>query len=321
MLPRLNENIKNGLKRNLMKAFAPALSTCGLVALVASLPVAAFASESIIGETLPAGATTIGLPDGTECNFAGQGATLAYEGKRLNYTCSDTIGLIGEVVVTNGTEITVDVATIAGTTITGSELLTFTISAVELADDSICLNAGQGATLTYSDRRLNFTCAPDKVLIGDVTTSAPTFTVDQAFLEGTRIVEPIITEDIVALRAEADLASSETAMITGTITYPQRIALPPNATVVVTLENVSRADAPSEIIAEETFQTAGQQVPIPFSLSYDPTDIEARDRYVVRAKIFYGNELSWTSTIVYPVITYNNPTTDVDLLMEQVGSL
>lgn len=303
-----------------MKTFAPTLSTIGLAVLVASLSVPAFGSESIISETLPSAATTIGLPNGPECRFAGYGTTLAYEGKRLNYTCSDTSGLIGDV-ITNGTEMTVEMATISGTTITDSELFTFTIAAVELADGTTCLNAGQGTTLTYGDRRLNFTCSPDTVLIGDVTISAPTFRVDQAFLEGSSIVEPIINEEVAALRAEADLASSATGMITGTITYPQRIALPSDATVVVTLENISRADVLSKIIAEETFQTAGQQVPIPFSLSYDPAVIEERDRYAVRAKIFHSDELRWTSTIVYPVITQNHPTTDIDLLMEQVGSI
>lgn len=302
-----------------MKTSIPALPTYGLIALIAGLPAHAQISEPLPDATLPT-ATTIGLPDGTDCRFAGQGATLAYEGKRLNYTCSDTLGLIGDVVVTNGTDITVEIATISGTTITDSELLTFPIAGIELADGSSCLNAGRGATLAYGDRRLNFTCSSDKVLIGDISTSAPVFTVAQAFLEGTTIVEPIITEDIVVLRAEGDFADTATEMITGTITYPQRIALPPDAVVVVTLENISRADVPAAVVAEETFQTAGQQVPIPFSLDYDPTAIEESDRYAVRAKIFYGNELSWTSTIVYPVITQNNPTTDVDLLMEQIDS-
>ena len=42
------------------------------------------------------------LADGTRCAFAGRGATLAFDGKRLNYTCEtagdDEVGLIGDLV-------------------------------------------------------------------------------------------------------------------------------------------------------------------------------------------------------------------------------
>ena len=107
------------------------------------------------------------------------------------------------------------------------------------------------------------------------------------------------------------------ATVTGTVTYPQRIALAPDATLVVKLEDVSLADAPSTVIAEQTIETAGQQVPIPFKLVYDPADIEARNRYVVRAQIFYGDELAWTSTTAYPVITQDSPT-EVEIQVDQI---
>lgn len=41
------------------------------------------------------------------------------------------------------------------------------------------------------------------------------------------------------------------ATVTGTVTYRERIALPPGATVTVRLQDVSRADAPAEVLAEE----------------------------------------------------------------------
>ena len=47
----------------------------------------------------------IELVDGTTCAFAGTGATLAFEGKRLNFTCpgegKEEVGLIGEVAITD----------------------------------------------------------------------------------------------------------------------------------------------------------------------------------------------------------------------------
>ena len=62
-------------------------------------------------------------------------------------------------------------------------------------------------------------------------------------------------------------------MITGTVTYRVRMALPANAAIDVRLEDVSRADAPAVIVAENIFAAAGKQVPIPFQLPYSPGDI------------------------------------------------
>lgn len=138
--------------------------------------------------------TTIVLPDGTICNFAGRGATLTYEGQRLNYTCGDTLGLIGDVAIANGTDITVATATLEGATITGSEPLTFTIQEIELADGTRCLNAGQGATLTYEGKRLNFTCDGNFGLVGEIIQSEETFVAEKAELEGTNFVSSDLSE-------------------------------------------------------------------------------------------------------------------------------
>ena len=107
------------------------------------------------------------------------------------------------------------------------------------------------------------------------------------------------------------------AMVVGAVTYRQRIALPTNAKLVVKLEDVSLADAPSITIAEETIIINERQVPIPFTLAYNTAEIVSRNRYSVRAQIFYGDQLRWTSTTAYPVITQNNPT-EVEIQLEQI---
>jgi len=107
------------------------------------------------------------------------------------------------------------------------------------------------------------------------------------------------------------------AQVTGTVSYLQRIALPPNAVVEVTLQEVSRLDAPAVLLAEQKIPTAGQQVPIPFTLTYDASQIDPRYTYVVRAKITVDGQMRWTSTTAYRVITQNNPTT-VEILVEPV---
>lgn len=129
----------------------------------------------------------------------------------------------------------------------------------------------------------------------------------QAVIDGSSALAPKPSSWLIgALRMACD--PQPAATITGTVSYLQRIALPPNATLVVKLEDVSRADAPSIVIAERTIETAGRQVPISFKLVYDPAEIQARNRYGVRAQIFYGGNLRWMSTTAYPVITQDNPT-------------
>lgn len=114
-------------------------------------------------------------------------------------------------------------------------------------------------------------------------------------------------------------AGAERAALTGTVTYLPRIALPPNATVTVRLLDVSRADAPSVTLAQETIATGGRQVPIPFSLDYDPRAIEANRRYVVRAEIRDGaGVLRWTTDTAYLVLTNGAPSSGVEVRLVQV---
>lgn len=138
----------------------------------------------------------------------------------------------------------------------------------------------------------------------------------QNIIDGSSALEPRPGSWLIgALRMACE--SSAAATVSGTVSYTERMALPDEARLVVKLEDVSRADAPSTVIAEQAIATAGQQVPIPFTLTYDPGIIQPQHRYVVRAQIFYGDTLSWTSTTAYPVITQNSPT-DVAIMVEQI---
>jgi heat shock protein HslJ/uncharacterized lipoprotein YbaY len=83
--------------------------------------------------------------------------------------------------------------------------------------------------------------------------------------------------------------------VTGTVTYLQRRALPPNAVVEVKLLDVSRAGAPSVTIAEQVITSGGKQVPFPFEVRYESNRINERRRYVVRARILVGRKLLFTT--------------------------
>jgi putative lipoprotein len=94
----------------------------------------------------------------------------------------------------------------------------------------------------------------------------------------------------------ATVAPAPNAQVTlaGTATYRQRIALPADARLTVRISDVGRMDAPAPVIAETEIATEGRQVPLAFSLAYDPARIDTRGRYSVSARITDGaGRLIW----------------------------
>ncbi|WP_211310928.1 YbaY family lipoprotein [Halomonas denitrificans] len=104
----------------------------------------------------------------------------------------------------------------------------------------------------------------------------------------------------------AQMTSGEEAMqqpdnslmqvIRGEVWYRERMALPPGAEVVVTLEDQSRADAPATVLTDYTHTVDGGQPPYPFRLVYNPDAIDDRMTYGLRARIVHEGELLFTST-------------------------
>ena len=89
-----------------------------------------------------------------------------------------------------------------------------------------------------------------------------------------------------SLAASATIAPSEKPVaVTGSITYRERIALPPTAQVEIRLEDVSLADAPSRTIAQQNFTADGRQVPFAFRLTVDQRRLVRRHRYAISARI------------------------------------
>ncbi|AVO57467.1 YbaY family lipoprotein [Pseudomonas chlororaphis] len=85
------------------------------------------------------------------------------------------------------------------------------------------------------------------------------------------------------------------ASLDGEIFYLQRIALPPAATLSVSLQDVSLADAPAVLLAEQKGPVKGQ-VPLPFHLSYDPAQVKPGHRYSVSARIEVAGKLLFITT-------------------------
>jgi putative lipoprotein len=107
------------------------------------------------------------------------------------------------------------------------------------------------------------------------------------------------------------------AVLKGTVSYRERIALPADAVVEVRLSDVSRQDVAAPVIAETTVLPEGRQVPIPFELRYEPGKIDSNRTYALRATIRSAGRMMFTTTTAYRVMTQGNPT-QVNLMLERV---
>lgn len=108
------------------------------------------------------------------------------------------------------------------------------------------------------------------------------------------------------------------AAIEGTASYREQIALSPGAILEVELLDISRADAPSIRLASIRVKGQGQ-VPIPFTLCYDPALVEPAHSYSVSAKLILRDKVGFRWDTVYPVLTRGAGDT-VDILMVRTAA-
>jgi len=108
-----------------------------------------------------------------------------------------------------------------------------------------------------------------------------------------------------------------TAIVSGSVTYRERMALSPEAVLEVHLQDISRADAAATEISSLVIPNPGQ-VPIPFELEYDPAAIDERMTYSVRASITDRGRLVFTTDTAIPVLTRGAGNT-VELVLVRVG--
>ncbi|MCG6888684.1 MAG: YbaY family lipoprotein [Gammaproteobacteria bacterium] len=114
--------------------------------------------------------------------------------------------------------------------------------------------------------------------------------------------------------ATSTAAGSE-SMVTGTLSYRERIALPPDAVVRVQLRDVSLMDVTAKLISEQIIQPE-HPVPIPFALPYQADDIDERMTYSVFATIRSGDRLLFVTDRSYRVLTHGN-SDRVELILVQ----
>jgi putative lipoprotein len=107
-----------------------------------------------------------------------------------------------------------------------------------------------------------------------------------------------------------------TGRVTGTTIYLERIALPAPAMLIVTLEDVSRVDAPGIEVAATRVAAAGTP-PIPFEIRYEPARIDATRVYAVAARIELGGRVLFASDRRLRVLTGGHPR-DVEIIVRPV---
>ena len=111
------------------------------------------------------------------------------------------------------------------------------------------------------------------------------------------------------------IALAET--LSGTVTYRERMALPSDARVTVSLADVSLADAPAQVLGETVVDPAGRQVPIPYQISYDDSALRPNHSYVLQAKITIGEQLLFINTTRHAVFAEGPDATDI--VVNRVG--
>lgn len=102
----------------------------------------------------------------------------------------------------------------------------------------------------------------------------------------------------------------------GSVVYRERIAMPPGAVITVQLLDVSRQDVAADVLAEAVIERPGN-VPVPFTLSYDPATIEPRHSYAVSARITVDGELWWITADRHTVLADDSPA-HVDVRLQRV---
>jgi heat shock protein HslJ len=150
--------------------------------------------------------------------------------------------------------------------------------------------------------------APEGVMEQEAAFLAALGTVARIDFRGTRL----------QLRtAEGSLAVDLVAAVAGTLLPRGSAVLPADARARIQLEDVSRADVAAPVIGESSFPLNGRQAPLPFQVAFDPSDIDPRHTYAIRAVIedAAGRTL-FRTTETHRVLTRESPTLGVEVRLD-----
>ena len=107
---------------------------------------------------------------------------------------------------------------------------------------------------------------------------------------------------------------TNTAYITGSVTHLEKIALPDDAILTVSLDKFTSSEHFS--LSEVSLRLGGAQVPFEFTIPYSNRWIEGETTYGVRAEIRSGMNILFESNAHEMVITNGNTTAHMTLVQE-----
>lgn len=106
-------------------------------------------------------------------------------------------------------------------------------------------------------------------------------------------------------------------MLTGTVNYRVRIALPPSAVMTVRLLDITQKEAPAIVLGEKSVSNPGNS-PIGFSLAYPFGGIAPNRNYVIDARIELDGRLRFY-TMEQHVVTPQNAAESHELWLQLSG--
>ncbi|QIR28546.1 YbaY family lipoprotein [Kluyvera genomosp. 3] len=105
--------------------------------------------------------------------------------------------------------------------------------------------------------------------------------------------------------------------VSGNVWIRQKVALPPEAVLTVTLSDASLADAPAKVLSQKVTRTEGKQAPFSFVLPYNPADIQPNARILLSAAVTLDGKLLFITDTIQEVINHGGTKADVTLVPVQ----
>lgn len=102
--------------------------------------------------------------------------------------------------------------------------------------------------------------------------------------------------------------------VSGTVWIRQKVALPPDAVLTVTLSDASLADTPSKVLSQRAVRTEGKQAPFKFVLPFNPADIQPNARILLSAAVVVDGKMLFITDEVKQVVTTGGTRQDLTLV-------
>ena len=106
--------------------------------------------------------------------------------------------------------------------------------------------------------------------------------------------------------------------ITGSVAYLARSTLPPDAVLIIRVQDTARAGAPALTLAEQRIDPGGRQAPIPFKLAVDRDLIGKNAQVTVAARIERKGTLLFINNSIHRALIDGHPR-HVDVKLVPVG--